>query len=580
MADMDAPMAHGRLATKLREVVDGAGRPAGRGADKVAREREMSSRAVREVLPLPTAEQAQTPCTNPASGELLGYSPLDTVEDVFDAVKRARRAQPAWAGIGVEARVKAVLKIRDHIVEHADELAATISRDNGKTRIDAMATEVLAAALAADYYAKNAKRMLADRRIMPGNPLLANKISKIHRVPFGVMGIISPWNYPFNIPFSEVIMALLAGNAVVLKAATETQMVARALERCIHAGGLPDDVFIHLNVPGRVAGDAFLEAGVDKLFFTGSVPIGKKLMAKAAETLTPVSLELGGNDAMLVCPGADLDRASGGASWGGLQNCGQSCGGVERIYVHASVYGEFCRQLKRRVETLRVGRDEDHTCDLGAMTTERQMKLVNEHIEDALAKGARIFAQSDCPQDGAGNFMPATMLVDVDHSMRVMQEETFGPIVAVMKVESMDEAIELANDSDLGLTGSVWSKDRKKAERLAKRIRAGVVTINDHLMSHGLAETPWGGFKESGIGRTHGELGFDEMTEPQCIVHDFMPGVKRNMWWHPFSPKIYHGVRGILEFLYSPQPWRRFGGARQLLRLFPRTFTMKDEPYR
>ncbi len=354
-------------------------------------------------------------------------------------------------------------------------------------------------------------------------------------------------------------------------------LVGRALERCIQAGELPEGLFAHFNVPGRLAGGAFLESGIDKLFFTGSVPVGKKLMVKAAETLTPVSLELGGNDAMLVCADADLDRAVGGAVWAGLQNCGQSCGGVERIYVHASIYDAFMEKLKTRVEALRVGPDVDHSCDLGAMTTTRQMVLVREHVADALDRGAAIFAQTSVPEGDTGNFLPAMVLTDVDHSMRVMREETFGPLLGVMKVATMDEAVSLANDSNLGLTASVWGQDRKGAEVLARQLRAGAVTINDHLMSHGLAETPWGGFKESGIGRTHGALGFDEMTQPQCIVHDYLPGVRRNMWWHPFSARVYEGLRGILDLLYGRGVGRRLEGARQLARLFPRTFNLKDD---
>ncbi|MCK5797822.1 MAG: aldehyde dehydrogenase family protein [Deltaproteobacteria bacterium] len=514
---------------------------------------------------------------SPTTGMQIGTSPTDSVGDVFDAVKRSRAAQAAWAELPVKERARAIFRIRDYIVSNADALADTISQDNGKTRIDAMGTELLPAAMAAHYYAKHAKRFLSDKRLRPGNLLLANKISKITRVPLGVVGVISPWNYPFAIPFSEIVMALLAGNGVILKVATETQLVGRALERCIQAGELPEGLFAHLNVPGRLAGGAFLEAGIDKLFFTGSVPVGKKLMAKAAETLTPVSLELGGNDAMLVCADADLDRAVGGAVWAGLQNCGQSCGGVERIYVHASISDAFMEKLKTRVEALRVGPDVDHRCDLGAMTTTRQMVLVREHVADALDRGAAIFAQTSVPEGDTGNFLPAMVLTNVDHSMRVMREETFGPLLGVMKVATMDEAVSFANDSDLGLTASVWGQDRKSAEVLARQLRAGSVTINDHLMSHGLAETPWGGFKESGIGRTHGALGFDEMTQPQCIVHDYLPGVRRNMWWHPFSARVYEGLRGILDLLYGRGVGQRLEGARQLARLFPRTFNLKDD---
>ncbi len=296
-------------------------------------------------------------------------------------------------------------------------------------------------------------------------------------------------------------------------------------------------------------------------------------MAKAAETLTPVSLELGGNDPMLVCPDADLDRAAAGAAWGGFQNAGQSCGGVERIYVHRDVYDAFIEKLGERVRALRVGPDLDFEVDMGAITTQSQLRTVQKHVEEALEKGATVFARSTCPEGGEGLFHPAMVLTDVTHEMLVMREETFGPLVGVMKVDSMDEAIRLANDSDLGLTGSVWSNDRKEAERLGRRIQAGAITINDHLMSHGLAETPWGGFKQSGIGRTHGEIGFSEMTEPQCIVRDYMPAVRKNMWWHPHGKSVYDGIRGIIDLLYANEAGARMSGISRFAKLFPRTFT-------
>jgi len=511
---------------------------------------------------------------NPATGEILGYSPLTPVESLKEIVHRARVAHCAWAATPLEERLRAMTRVRAYVAAHAEEIAGLIARDNGKTRVDALATEVFPAALAADYYGKHAKRFLKDRWLRPGNLLLTNKVSKIIRVPYGVIGVISPWNYPFSIPFSEVVMGLLAGNAVILKTATETQIVGRALEQCFVQAGLPEGVFAYVNLPGRLAGSAFLESGMDKLFFTGSVAVGKQLMAEAAATLTPLVLELGGNDAMLVCEDADLHRASAGAVWAGFQNCGQSCGGVERIYVHEKVYDAFLQLLKERVETLRVGYGESFNVDMGAMTTERQVAVVKRHLEDALAKGAVIYARSPQPEgEGPGNFLPALVLTHVTHEMLVMREETFGPVVGVMKVRDMEEAVALANDSHLGLTGSVWSKNWRKAEALARRIQAGVVTVNDHLMSHGLAETPWGGFKQSGIGRTHGAIGFAEMTQPQVIVHDILPFARRSMWWYPHGKGLYRGLIGALELLYGKSIPRRLGGLAKLLTIVPRYFT-------
>ena len=517
---------------------------------------------------------SHTGCRNPATGEILGYSPLTPVESLKGIVHQARVAQHAWAFTPLKERLRAMTRVRNYVAAHAEEIAGLIARDNGKTRVDALATEVFPAALAADYYGKQARRFLKDRWLRPGNLLLANKLSKIVRVPYGVIGVISPWNYPFSIPFSEVVMGLLAGNAVILKTATETQMVGRALEQCFIQAGVPDGIFAYVNLPGRLAGRAFLEAGIDKLFFTGSVAVGKELMAEAAATLTPLVLELGGNDAMLVCEDAHLYRAAAGATWAGFQNCGQSCGGVERIYVHEKVYDPFLELLKKQVEALRVGYDDNFNVDMGAMTTERQVAVVKGHLEDALAKGAVIYARSPQPEgEGAGNFLPAVVLTRVTHEMLVMREETFGPVVGVMKVRDMEEAVALANDSHLGLTGSVWSKNWGKAEALARRIQAGVVTINDHLMSHGLAETPWGGLKQSGIGRTHGAIGLAEMTQPQVIVHDILPFARRSMWWYPHGKGLYRGLLGALEFLYGKSLLRRFTGLGRLLTIVPRYFT-------
>lgn len=514
----------------------------------------------------------KTVCINPGTGEKIAEYDVNAVDDVHAAIQKARTAQAAWAAMPVKKRAKKIIRMRGYIIKNIDRIAETIFKDNGKTRCDALIAEIVPASMGISFYCKKAASFLKDRKLPTGNIAFINKRSRIARVPFGVVGIISPWNYPFAIPFSEVIMALLAGNSVVLKTASETQMVGHLLKECIESAGLPEGVFTYLNLPGSLAGDAFLEGGVDKLFFTGSVSVGKYLMKKAAETLTPVSLELGGNDPMIVCHDADLKRAAAGAVWAGLQNAGQSCGGVERIYVDRKVYFPFLALLKDAVEKLRVGYDTDHNLDIGAMTTQRQMETVRKHVDDALKKGAIIFAKSQCPAGTEGQFMTCMVLTEVNHSMLMMKDETFGPILGVMPYDTIDEAIALANDSNLGLTGSVWSKNRGSAMRIGRRIQAGAITINDHLMSHGLAETPWGGFKESAIGRSHGDIGFAEMTEPQVIVNDVLPFVKRDMWWHPFSRNIYEGLKGLTQLMYSKNPLLKLKGMVWLLRVFPRTF--------
>ncbi len=518
----------------------------------------------------------QNPATmksfNPATGAVVGEYKLNSVEDVRIDAEKAKKAQIEWAAMPLKKRISHIMKIRTYIINNLDVLAETISNDNGKTKVDAMGTEVLTSAMALTYYCKNAGRFLKDTKPAIGNIMFINKRSRIRREPFGVVGIISPWNYPFAIPFSEIIMALLAGNAVLCKTANETQAVGHALKKCIDAAELPENLFNYLNLPGTLAGDAFLEAGIDKLFFTGSVKVGMYLMKKASDTLTPVSLELGGNDPMIVCEDADLRRAATGAVWAGFQNAGQSCGGVERIYVQSKVYDEFLELLKKEIENLSIGYGYDFDADIGAMTTERQINTVQNHIRDALEKGAVIYAQSKLNESLKGNFLSCTVLSNVNHNMLVMKDETFGPVVGVMPYDTIEEAISFANDSYLGLTASVWSRKHGSAIKIAEKIKAGAVTINDHLMSHGLAETQWGGFKQSGIGRTHGEIGFTEMTQPQVIVNDILPFARKNFWWHPFSKKIYDGIKGVAYILYGTSIKQKLHGMADLLKAFPRTF--------
>ena len=517
-----------------------------------------------------------TPCINPASGEITGYAPLNSVADLKRSIVQAREAQKEWAAVPIHQRVKKIRKIGTYIYDHAEEIAELISNDTGKTLSDGFGTEVLPSLIACSYYCRKANKYLRPFRLSSSTIFFIHKRSKILRVPWGVIGIISPWNYPFSIPFYQVIMGLIAGNAVILKVASESQRVGEKLAEVIMAAGLPEGLFTHINLPGREIGEAFLANGIDKLFFTGSSKVGKKLMARAADFLTPINLELGGNDAMIICADADLNRAAEGAVWAGFMNCGQSCGGVERVYVHASVYPRFLDILKQKTEAIRAG--QGHTADMGVMTTESQIATVNQQLESAIRMGAKIFARSPEPSDPQlKNFLPAIILTDVNHQMEIMREETFGPVIGVMPYENIDQAIEMANDCNLGLTGSVWSKNRKKAEQIGGRVQAGVISINDHLMSHGMPETPWGGFKESGMGRSHGSLGFEEMTQSQVIINDYLPYGKRDPWWFPNSEKVYQGLIGIMDLLFSKNPLRKSHGLWQFLKIVPRIFFIRKK---
>ncbi|MBQ0754828.1 MAG: aldehyde dehydrogenase family protein [Gammaproteobacteria bacterium] len=488
--------------------------------------------------------------TNPATGEAFFSIAETDLSCMADIMQRARNAQQYWAKLSFAQRAPHIIKMRDYIVENAEALSKVVSQSNGKTLVDALATEVMPCALACNWYASNAKKALKPEMRSAGSLLFINKRSQIQHVPIGVVGIISPWNYPLSIPFGEVVMGLMAGNAIVLKVAAATPAVGNMIEEIVAAGGLPDDLFQHVVGSGSKVATALFENGIGKLFFTGSVNAGKQLMAQAAQTLTPLSLELGGNDAMIVLADADIERATNGAIWAGFQNAGQSCGGVERIYVEEAAYDAFTELLNRKTRALRHGPGCDgYDVDIGSITTEGQLRTVQQHLEDALAKGAKIGAQSTPVGSQNGLFHPATVLVDVTEDMLTMREETFGPVVAVTKVKNAEEAIARANDSNLALTSSIWTRDLKRGRELAAQVEAGVTALNDHLYTHGLSETPWGGWKESGLGRTHGIEGLHEMTHIKVVNWDLLPA-KRNLWWHPHDEATYRAIINALQFVF------------------------------
>ncbi|MFH1528142.1 MAG: aldehyde dehydrogenase family protein [Bacteroidota bacterium] len=516
-------------------------------------------------------EKFFTSSFNPSTGEELGKFEITLEDELNRVITNARIAQTEWANLSVEERANKLKPVASYIADNSETLAQAISNENGKVLVDALATEVFPSALAVNYYCKNAKRFLKKKRIKSGNWLLSYKRSYLRKIPCGVVAVISPWNYPFGIPFHDIITALLSGNAVILKTANQSLLIGEALVKTFKIAELPEGLFTLVNMRGSEFGKIIFEQGIDKVFFTGSVSVGKELLKNAAQSLTPVSLELGGNDAMIVCEDADLDRAVNGAVWAAFQNSGQSCGGVERIYVQENVYEEFVTKLTEKTASLKLNSAINQEIEIGCMTTKDQRIIVEEHIADAVEKGAEVFRTQPESQLPVSHLSPA-ILTNVNHTMLAMSEETFGPTVGVMKFKNIDEAIKLANDSTYGLTGSVWSRNRKKAKKIAEQINAGAVLINDHLMSHGLAETPWGGFKDSGGSRSHGEFSFNSMTQTQVIVDDLLSFTKKELWWHPFSKKLFDGLKGILEFQFSTSIEKKVTGLTAFLKIVMRVF--------
>ncbi len=500
---------------------------------------------------------------------------VGSASGVAAAVKAAREAQAAWERLSPRARARRLRPVLARVAERAEEIADAICADMGKTRVDAMAAEILPAALGLAYYLRKGPGLLAARKRSGSTALLFNKSSVVARAPFGVVGIISPWNYPFSIPFAELCTGLLAGNAVILKVAQLCPRTARAIDDCVDAARLPEGLYSRIELPGREAGEAILAAGVDKLFFTGSTATGRAIMAKAAATLTPVVLELGGCDAAIVRADADLERAAWGILWAACANAGQSCGGAQRVLVHESIYPAFRELMAARIKSLRFGAPGATDADIGPLASEKQKLEYEEQIRRAKRAGSRVVAVAEPPADWPGAYAAAVALEDEPGTKfpgPAWTEEIFGPAVAMRPYADDEDAIETANASIYGLTASVWSRDRAKARTMAHRLKAGAVLINDHLMSHGLAETPWGGFKESGIGRSHGAEGLLEMTHPQAIVDDSLSVARKNLWWHPYSARTYRGLKGAVEFLHGKGLARRIKGLGALLGIVKRYF--------
>ena len=448
------------------------------------------------------------------------------------ALDAAQAAFPAWSALSFRERGRHLLALREVVLEEADDLARLIAREQGKPEAEAHAVEIFPSLEALKHLALHAEDVLRDDVVESEVLLFAHKSCRLVYAPLGVVLVITPWNYPFAISLTGVAAALAAGNTVVLKPAPSTTLIGLRLGALCRKAGIPDGVVNVVAVDDALAPALVEDPRVAKIVFTGSVATGKKVMASAAKNLTPVVLELGGKDPAIVCKDADLDRAARGIVWGAFLNAGQTCASVERVYVEEEVAERFVAKVVEETRRLRLGDPAVPTTDVGPMALERQRRIVIDHVEDARARGARVLVGGETPP-GPGYFYPPTVLTEVDHSMRIMREETFGPVLPIMSVPSLDEAIRLANDSEYGLTASGWTRDPETARKLQEQLQAGVVTINDCVSSFGEPTAPWGGVKQSGIGRTHGLAGLREMVQVKYVTEDWSRGPA--LWWYPYG---------------------------------------------
>ena len=480
---------------------------------------------------------------DPATGEEIGRAPLASAEDVRRAVIRARTAQPAWASLSFHQRARVILKARELMLAERDQIARLVSRETGKPIAEAISMEIVPTLDAMHYFAHAAESLLRPQKIDIGQYGMMGRSSTIRYKPLGVVGIISPWNFPLATPLDEVVMALMAGNAVVLKPSELTPLIALKIAELFSRAGLAPGLLEILTGDGST-GAALVEARVDKIMFTGSVATGKRVAEAAARYLIPVVLELGGKDPMIVLEDADLKNAARGAVWGAFANSGQACASVERCYVQESIAPKFIEAVVAETKALKQGVGTETAVDIGSMTNERQLQIVEDHVSDAEKRGAKILTGGKRGDDPKGYFYQPTVLTNVDHDMTIMRDETFGPVLPVMTFTSDDDAVRLVNDSVYGLTASVWTKNIDRGRQIAERIEAGTVMVNEVVYTHGIAQTPWGGVKDSGYGRTHGRAGLLELVTPQHIHVNrvfFLP----DLWWFRYNQnavKLFSGL--------------------------------------
>jgi acyl-CoA reductase-like NAD-dependent aldehyde dehydrogenase len=502
------------------------------------------------LAPPPLSATQTIDSLNPATQEMNASFECTQPAQLPAIFETARRAQKDWAALPLPNRCAMLRKLRNAMFARRDQIADAISRETGKPRVEAIFAEVLLALDTADFLAKRAPAWLKHEKVPHHSLAMKSKSGWLEFSPLGVVAIISPWNYPFSIPMAQVIPALVAGNAVVLKPSELTPCSGALVGELCAEAKFPAGLVQVLQGRGDL-GAAIIATGPDKVFFTGSVATGQRIAEACAQKLIPSALELGGKDAMIVLADADLNIASSAAVWGGFMNCGETCISVERIYVEAPVADEFTKQCVEKTKQLRLGPASDPDAELGPMIRLQQLAKVEQQLNEATARGARVLTGGNRRPDLGPNFLEPTVVTRVDHSMDLMREETFGPVIAIQMVKSADEAIALANDSRFALSASVWTSSKRRGREIASRLNAGSVMINDVASYYGITEAPHGGSGDSGWGRSHSRLGLLEMTQVKYVDEDRLPRVPKS-WWFGYTAELAASAGALVESLFAP----------------------------
>ncbi len=496
----------------------------------------------------------------PADGEVIGRVPNLDEAAVRDLLARARRAQPAWAARGPAVRADLLDRFRRKLADRAQEAAALSSRESGKMVYEGLVGDVLPTLDLARFYARRVKNVMSPERV---RSWIVTKKGLVEREPFGVIGIISPWNFPVVNPMRAVMAALVTGNTVVLKPSEMSPLSAVLMREIALEAGFPQDVFLIATGDGST-GAALVNGDVDKISFTGSVPTGRRVAEAAAARLIPVVLELGGKNAMVVLADADLERAVNLGVQGAFWNAGQICIAIERVYAEAPIYDRFVERVVTETRSLTVANHSDPDADIGAVTTEAQITRIERQLDDARERGARILAGGH-RLPGPGRHFAPTVVADADHSMAIMREESFGPVMPIMKVADADEAIRLANDSVYALAASLWTT-RRRGEKMVRRLRAGMVSVNDVLYHGAVAGLPFGGMGDSGYGRVHGEEGLREMTQTRSVLVDRAGVAREPVGGFPFRRFGVRRAVALVGLLHGSGPAARVRGLWGVLR--------------
>jgi acyl-CoA reductase-like NAD-dependent aldehyde dehydrogenase len=482
---------------------------------------------------------------SPVHLESIGEFQSATKEEVKAAVDRARKAQREWATRSFAERAKVLWRWVDVIVERQDDIIDLVMKETGKARNEAIAMEVMAPCMQISHYAKRGAKYLRTRKRRPtGIMRFSKKVSLVYQ-PLGVIGLITPWNGPIALVTNPLAQAFMAGNAVVHKPSEVTPFSAILLKELTQTAGFPEDLYQVIQGDGET-GAALIDSGVDKISFTGSVATGRKVGEVCGRNLIPVTLELGGKDAMIVCSDADLDRAAEGAVRGSFFNSGHYCCGTERVYVPEPIYESFVDKVVTRAKALK----QTEACDgdVGAIFWDKQMDIIEAHMADARQKGAKVLVGGERNRSLPGYFFPPTVVVNVDHGMDLMRHETFGPVVAIQKVRDEQEAISLANDSDYGLSGNLWTRDLAKGEALAEQIVTGSVCVNDIAVTYAIPEAPFGGRKASGVGQVNGETGI----RGYCHLHPIIIDTgKKAQGGYPYTRETAAGLQKLIRTVFG-----------------------------